>query len=146
MTVRPRERNPYRAEIAGTVAFAPLVLGIEAWRRRGDLLAPEALDDAVVFGAALFVARGLARRDPAAPARWVFVCGGAWFLFLLSLWGSIHAFDRPDPSGVPIAGVLAFKLIGFLLISWAARRAVGRVRAVDPYGRELPIGSSSRSG
>ncbi len=126
--------QPYRYEIVGTFVFAPLVLALETWRRWGELLSPVALDDWVIFVSAMIVAVKLARRDPFAPTLWVFVCGGAWFLFLLSTWDSIYHFDEPDPSGVPIAGVIAFKAVGFALISVASWRALRRVRSAKPYG------------
>ena len=127
--------NPYRPEIFGTFVLAPLVLALETWRRWGELLSPAALDDWVIFVSAMIVAAKLARRDASAPVLWVFVCGGAWFLFLLSTWGSIYFFDQPDPSGVPVAGVIAFKAVGFTLISVASWRGLLRLRAADPYER-----------
>jgi len=63
----------------------------------------------------------------------VFVCGGAWFLFCLSLWGSIYWHDRPDPSGVSVIGVIAFKVFGVALISLASWRAVRRFQSTGPY-------------
>ena len=125
--------HPYRIEIVGTFVFAPLVLALETWRRWGELASPAALDDWVVFVAAMLVAWKLARRDASAPAWWVFVCGGAWFMFLLSVWGSIHRFDEADPSGVPVSGVIAFKAVGFTLISLASWRGLRRLRSRDPY-------------
>jgi len=125
--------NPYRPEIIGTFLFAPLVLALETWRRWGELLGPAALDDWFVFVAAMIVAFKLARRDASAPVWWAFVCGGAWFLFCLSLWGSIYYFDRGDPSGVPVPGVIAFKAAGVALISMASWRAIRRLRFADPF-------------
>jgi len=113
--------------------LAPLVLALETWRRWGELLSPAALDDWVILVGAMIVANKLARREPFAPILWVFVCGGAWFLFLLSTWGSIYFFKEPDPSGVPVAGVIAFKAVGFTLISVASWRGVRRLRSADPY-------------
>ena len=127
------KRNPYLPEIVGTFLLAPLVLGIETWRRWGELLSPAALDDFFVFVSAMFVARLLIRRDPCGPALWAFVCGGAWFLFCLSLWGSIYWREDGDPSGVPMAGVIAFKAVGVTLISLAAVRAIRRLGSAPPY-------------
>ncbi len=124
--------NPYLPEIVGTFLFAPLVLGLETWRRWGDLLNPNALDDWVVFTAAMLVARKLKRRDPLAPVYWVFVCGGAWFLVFLSLWGSIYWHEKGDPSGIPVVGVIAFKALGFALISVASWRSVCRLSSAGP--------------
>ncbi len=120
-------RNPYRPEIVGTFCIAPVVLGIETWRRWGELASPAALDDWLVFLAAMGVATQLARRRTSAPFLWVFVCGGAWFLFCLSLWGSIYSWDGGDPSGAPMPVVLAFKGVGVTLTSWASVRAIRRV-------------------
>lgn len=125
--------NPYRYEIAGTFVFSPIVLALETWRRWGELLSPWALDDWLVFVSALIVARKLSQRDPGAPAWWLFVCGGAWFMFCLSLWGSVYSYSEGDPSGVPVPAVIAFKAIGFALISLASRRALRRLRSADPY-------------
>ena len=126
--------HPYGPEIVGTFVLAPLVLALETWRRWGELLSPAALDDWVIFVSAMIVAFKLARREPFAPTLWAFVCGGAWFLFLLSTWGSIYRFDEPDPSGVPVAGVIAFKAVGFTLISLASWRGLRRLRSGAPYG------------
>ena len=68
--------HPYRLEIAGTLVFAPLDLALETWRRWGELLSPNALDDWLIFVSALIVVRKLARRDAGAPVWWLFVCGG----------------------------------------------------------------------
>ncbi len=125
--------NPYRPEIVGTFVLGPLVLVLETWRRWGELLSPNALDDWVIFVSAMIVAAKLAQREPYAPTLWVFVCGGAWFLFLLSTWDSIYHFDKPDPSGVPVPGVIAFKAASFTLISVASWRALRRLRSADPY-------------
>ena len=127
------KHHPYRYEIVGTFLFGPLVLALETWRRWGELLSPVALDDWVIFLSAMFVAGMLFRRDTAAPTLWVFVCGGAWFLFLLSTWASIYSFDEADPSGVPVPGVIAFKLFGLTLISLASLRALRRLLSGDPY-------------
>ena len=81
----------------------------------------------------MLVARKLARRDPLAPALWVFVCGGAWFLFCLSLWGSICWWRQGDPSGVPVIGVIAFKAVGVALITPAGTRALHRSISAKPY-------------
>lgn len=125
--------NPYRPEIAGTLVFAPLVLALETWRRWGELLSPNALDDWLIFVSALIVVRKLARRDAGAPAWWLFVCGGAWFMFCLSLWSSIYSYANGDPSGLPVPAVIAFKAVGFALISLASVRALRRLRFTDPY-------------
>ena len=122
------ERNPYFPEIVGTFLFAPLVLGLETWRRWGDWLNPAALDDWIIFGAAILVAGKLVNRnDRLAPVLWVFVCGGAWFLFVLSLWGSIYSFKEGDPSGFPVSVVIIFKACGLALISAASWRAIHRL-------------------
>ena len=126
--------NPYYYEIVGTLVFAPIVLALETWRRWGHVLSPAALDDWFVFVGALIVVRKLARRDIHAPALWLFVCGGAWFMFCLSLWSSIYNFAEGDPSGLPVPAVIAFKAVGVTLISLASRRALRRLRADDPYG------------
>ena len=120
----PLRPNPYEPEIVGTFVLAPVVLGIETWRRWGELFSPWALDDFSIFAAAIYVALRLRRRDPKAPRLWVFVCGGAWFLMTLSLWGSIYAYDQADPSGAPVGLVIAFKAFGFALVSTAAWRAL----------------------
>ena len=133
--------NPYRAEIVGTFLMSALVLPLETWRRWGTLASPAALDDALVFGAAMAVAWGLARKAPAAPAWWVFVCGGGWMMFALSVWGSLYSFEAGDPSGAPVPLVVAFKLAGLALISAASLRALRRVRAHDPYA--ISIASTS---
>ena len=133
-TIPTVKANPYRYEIVGTLVFAPIVLALETWRRWGELLSPWALDDWFVFVSALIVVRKLARRDTDAPAWWVFVCGGAWFMFCLSLWGSIYGYGEGDPSGVPVPAVLAFKATGVTLISLASWRALRRLRSIDPYG------------
>ncbi len=125
--------NPYQFEIAGTLAFAPLVLALETWRRWDELLSPAALDDGLIFVGALIVVRKLVRRDTDAPAWWAFVCGGAWFIFCLSLWGSIYWYERGDPSGLPVMAVIAFKALGVTLISLASWRALRRLRSADPY-------------
>ena len=131
--------HPFRAEIIGTLVLAPLVIGLETWRRWGDLLSPAALDDALVFGAALIVVWRLARRDRGAPRLWLFVCGGAWFLFCLSLWGSVYGYSDGDPSGFPVWSVIAFKVVGFALISWASGRALRKLDAfsISPLETEV---------
>lgn len=123
--------NPYRPEIIGTFVLSAFVLPVETWRRWGELLSPAALDDALMFGSAMVVATQLARRHPAAPLRWVFVCGGAWFLMCLSTWGSVYGFEDGDPSGVTVPVVLAFKLVGLALVSLAAWRSIRLVRSAD---------------
>ena len=75
----------------------------------------------------MVAARLVNRDDPLAPVLWVFVCGGAWFLFVLSLWGSIYSFNQADPSGFPVPVVVAFKAFGLVLISLAAWRAIHRL-------------------
>jgi len=120
--------NPYRYEIVGTAILAPLILAIETWRRWGELLAPYSIDDWLIFGSALIVAFKLARGDPSAPRLWIFVCGGAWFMMALSLWGAIYGRAAGDPSGFPMSVVIAFKAIAFGLISVAAWRAVRPAR------------------
>ncbi len=114
--------NPYRPEIAGTLVFAPLVLALETWRRWGELFSPNALDDWLIFVSALIVVRKLARRD-----------AGAWFMFCLSLWSSVYSYANGDPSGLPVPAVIAFKAVGFALISLASVRALRRLRFTDPY-------------
>lgn len=126
-------RNPYNPEILGAFLMSAIVLPIEAWRRWGDLLSPAALDDALIFVGAMVIATQLARRKAAAPMWWLFVCGGAWFMFCLSVWGSIYGFDQGDPSGVSVPLVIAFKLVGLTLISAASWRAIGRAQFADPY-------------
>ncbi|MCP3916176.1 MAG: hypothetical protein GY711_11525 [bacterium] len=126
--------NPYRAEIIGAFLLSAIVLPIETWRRWGQLLSPAALDDGLIFVSAMVVAAQLARRSPAAPVWWLFVCGGAWFIICLSVWGSIYQFDDGDPSGVSVPAVIAFKLVVVTLISLASWRAIRRVRSADPYG------------
>ena len=125
--------NPYRNEIVGAFVLAAIVLPIETWRRWGELMSPAALDDTIVFVSAMFVATQLARKNPSAPVWWLFVCGGAWFLFALSVWGSIYAYDNGDPSGAPVPLVIAFKLTGLALISIASLRAIRRAQSGDPY-------------
>ena len=98
------------------------------------MLSATALDDWFVFVSALVVVRKLARRDIDAPAWWVFVCGGAWFMFCLSLWDSIYGYAEGDPSGFPVPAVIAFKAAGVTLISLASWRALRRLRSDDPYG------------
>lgn len=114
--------------------MSAVVLPIEAWRRWGELLSPAALDDPLVFVPAMVIAWQLARRRPAAPVLWVFICGAASFMFLLSVWGSLYAFETGDPSGVPVPLVLAFKLAGLGLAVLASVRATRRARLADPYG------------
>ncbi len=126
--------NPYRTEIVAAFLLSAIVLPLEAWRRWSELLSPAALDDGLICASAMVVATQLARRHPAAPAWWLFVCGGAWFVMCLSVWGSIYQFDSGDPSGVPVPAVIALKLVGFTLISLASWRAIRRVRSADPYG------------
>ena len=130
--------HPYKPEIVITFLLAPMILAIEAWRRWDELLSPVALDDALVFGAAMIVAWRLRHRETNAPIYWVFVCGGAWFLLALSLWGSIYAYDVPDPSGAPVPLVVAFKAVGFILVTLAGKRAVARLRLRDPYAHSEP--------
>ena len=132
--------NPYRPEIVGAFVASAIVLPLETWRRWGELLSPWALDDFTVLTAAMVVALQLRRRLPAAPARWAFVCGGAWFLMLLSSWGSIYALREADPSGLPVGVVIAAKLGGLFFVSWAA------LRALDKLGRPDPYASSKASG
>lgn len=97
------------------------------------MLSPAALDDALLLLSAMLVATQLARRSPAAPAWWLFVCGGAWFICCLSVWSSIDSFDEGDPSGVSVPAVIAFKLVLFALVSCASWRAIQRLRTADPY-------------
>ncbi|MEL6713162.1 MAG: hypothetical protein AAFP86_05275 [Planctomycetota bacterium] len=127
------KQNAYRADIVGACAMSAVVLPLETWRRWGELLSPAALDDFTVFGAAMVVAVLLARRHPVAPALWVFVCGGGWFMMVLSVWGSIYSYGAGDPSGVPVALVLVFKLVLFALVGWVSVRAVRRIGLDDPY-------------
>ncbi len=125
--------NPYKPEILGAFLMSAFVLPIEAWRRWGELLSPWALDDALIFGGAMVVATQLARRKRSAPMWWLFVCGGAWFMFCLSVWGSIYGFSDGDPSGVAVPVVIALKLVGLALVSFASWRAVSRAQLADPY-------------
>lgn len=125
--------NAYRVDVAFILLVSAVVVPLETWRRWGELLSPAAVDDAVIVAAALVVARLLARRSPAAPALWVFVCGGAWFLMFLSVWGSLYFAAKGDPSGVPVGLVVVFKVAVFSLISVASWRAVTRVQQPDPY-------------
>ncbi len=125
--------NPYRPEILGAFLASAVVLPLETWRRWGELASPMALDDLLMCGCAMVVAVQLARRDPAAPARWAFVCGGVWMLMCLSVWGSVYAWNEGDPSGAPVGAVLAFKGLGLVLVSVASWRALRRVRLADPY-------------
>lgn len=129
--------NPYRSEILGAFLLSAVVLPIEVWRRWGELLSPAALDDGLMFVSAMVVATQLARRNPAAPVWWVFVCGGAWFLMCLSFWGSIYGFEDGDPSGVSVPVVIAFKLIGLTLITLASWRAIRRVRLDYTWQEEV---------
>ena len=126
--------NPYRPEILGTFLLSAFVLPVETWRRWGELLSPAALDDPLIFGSAMVVATQLARRNPAAPLRWVFVCGGAWFLMCLSTWGTIYGFEDGDPSGAPVLLVVGLKLIGLMLASVASWRAIQAQRSGAPFG------------
>ena len=121
--VRLRD-NPYRYEIVVTAILAPSILALETWRRWSELLSPRSLDDWLIFVSALIVARKLARGDAAAPRLWIFVCGGAWFIVSLSLWGSVYGRSVDDPSGFPMWAVITFKAVGFGLISVAAWRAL----------------------
>lgn len=119
-------KHPYRFEILGTLVLAPVVLGIEGWRRWGHWLEPYAMDDWLVFGSALVVVGMLACNHPLAPRLWALVCGGAWFLMALSLWGSIYHRADGDPSGVAMPLVLGFKGLLLALISVAAWRTLSR--------------------
>lgn len=125
--------NPYRPEIIGAFLMSAIVLPIETWRRWGELFSPWSLDDWLIFGSAMVVATQLARRRPTAPLWWVFVCGGAWFMFCLSTWGSIYAYDEADPSGAPVHLVVLFKATGLAIVSCATWRALRRARLADPY-------------
>lgn len=128
--------NPYRYEIVATAVLVPGLLALETWRRWGELLSPRALDDWLIGLSALIVVVGLARRAPAARRWWLFVCGGAWFLFGLSLWGSIHGYAEGDPSAFPMPAVIAFKASGFALISVASWRALRLLQEAGKKGLE----------
>lgn len=134
--------QPYRNDIRIAFGVVPLLLAIETWRRWGDLLSPAALDDVIIGGFMLFAATRLARRDPGAPLLWVFGCGGAWFMMVLSTYGSLFAFREQDPSGMPILVVLAFKIGLLALVSIASVRAIRIARErpfpVYPPG-EIPV-------
>ncbi len=129
--------QPYRNDIRTAFVVIPMLLTIEAWRRQEDLLSPAALDDALVGGFLLCVAYRLVRRHPTAPLLWVFGCGGAWFLMVLSTYGSLVAFREPDPSGMPIAVVLSFKAALLALVSVASVRAL-RLARTSPFSGYPP--------
>jgi hypothetical protein len=137
--------NPYRPEIMGAFLLSAVVLPIEAWRRWGELLSPVALDDGLIFVGAMVVATQLARRSPAAPTWWLFVCGGAWFMFCLSVWDSAYHFGNGDPSGLPVQVVFAFKLVVFALISLASWLSIlDRSRGLDSRMDHAPAGLGHR--
>lgn len=121
-------RNPYHYDIRIAFVVVPLLLAIETWRRWGNLLSPAALDDAIIGAFLLFTATRLQRRDPNAPSLWIFGCGGASFMMVLSTYGSFFALREQDPSGMPILVVLAFKIGLLVLVSIASVRAIRFVR------------------
>lgn len=122
------KNNPYRYEIVGVFVLGPFVMGIEVWRRWGDFLNPGFYDDYFYFLLAMFAARSLYRRRYIGQLLWLYACGIGTFCIYFSLFGSLYDYDCGDVSGIPMPGVLAFKIVGVILISIVSYRAFALLR------------------
>lgn len=134
MTLIPHD-HPYRTDVLVGLVIGPALVGIETWRRWGDLLRAHTVDDYILGGLLVVSALLLVKRHRYAQDLWVFTWGAASLLITLSCIGQLEMMHELDPSGMPFAAVIAVKLAMLALVGVMTVRAFrlsSRVRLHPP--------------
>ena len=115
--------NPYKKEIIGIASLGPALLILETWRRWGNLLSYDYLDDVWLVGLSFIAAYYLKKKTYIGQLLWLFTCGCALSMITGSFFSQFKKIDEIDASGFDSTQVIAVKAVMYILVILMSIRA-----------------------